>query len=87
MAVVHPHSLTYSAVRPLPGEQMVIYPGPFAAVVTEDGRTVERGVATDLPWTGDAAPGATAAATAERLPTASHYTSTRTSIAGRRSSR
>ncbi len=37
-------SLTYSAARPTPGDRTtIVYPGPFAAVVTDDGRILHRG--------------------------------------------
>lgn len=41
-------SLTYSAARPTPGDRTtIVYPGPFAAVVTDDGRILHRGRACD----------------------------------------
>ena len=45
------YSLTFTARRP-GGEIMrrVVYPGPFAAVVTDSGRVVLRGETTELPW-------------------------------------
>lgn len=45
------YSLTFAAYRP-GGETMrrVVYPGPFAAVVTDSGRVILRGEATEIPW-------------------------------------
>ena len=44
------HSLTYTAARPEAGTRSVLYRGPFAAVLDEDGRLVRRGEAAELPW-------------------------------------
>ena len=47
------YSITYSAVKPPVGTQRLIYRGPFAAVMTEDGTVIERGEVAQLPWKDD----------------------------------
>jgi DNA-directed RNA polymerase subunit RPC12/RpoP len=45
------YSITYSAALPAPGSgRRAIYRGPFAAVLTDDGRIVERGQEARVPW-------------------------------------
>mgnify|MGYP006280625527 CR=1 FL=1 len=44
------YSITYSAVKPGSATRRLVYRGPFAAVVTEDGRVIERGQVAELPW-------------------------------------
>jgi MoaA/NifB/PqqE/SkfB family radical SAM enzyme/SAM-dependent methyltransferase len=45
------YSLTFTAFRPGgTATRTVIYPGPFAAVITDSGRVVLRGEKTDIPW-------------------------------------
>ena len=48
----HPfHSVTYAAVKPPAGAwKTVLYRGPFAAAVTDDGRVLARGEHAELPW-------------------------------------
>ena len=46
------YSITYSAVKPVEREVCnLLYRGPFAAVITEDGRVVARGETASIPWT------------------------------------
>ncbi len=47
------YSVTYSAVRPSATTRPVMYRGPFAEVVTEDGRVLRRGEIVELPWQDD----------------------------------
>lgn len=44
------YSVTYSAVRPAATTRPVMYRGPFAGVVTEDGQVLRRGEIVELPW-------------------------------------
>jgi MoaA/NifB/PqqE/SkfB family radical SAM enzyme/SAM-dependent methyltransferase len=45
------HSLTFAAYRPGgTSTRTVIYPGPFAAVVTDSGRVLLRGQTAEIPW-------------------------------------
>ncbi|BBO90842.1 DUF5714 domain-containing protein [Desulfosarcina ovata] len=47
------HSLTFTAYRPeKPTTRPVIYPGPFAAVITDGGQVLLRGETTEVPWSG-----------------------------------
>ncbi len=48
----HPFlSITYAAVKPPRNQNAsVMYRGPFAAVITDDGTVIERGQAVELPW-------------------------------------
>jgi len=49
-------ALTYSAVKPPRDEKTtVMYRGPFAAVITDDGTLIERGQSAELPWRDDLA--------------------------------
>ena len=49
------YSITYRAVRPAAaGEETVVYRGPYAAVVTDDGRVLRRGVPATAPPPPDA---------------------------------
>ena len=51
------YSITYSAVKPVASEVCnVLYRGPFAAAITEDGRVVSRGETVTLPWTNGRVP-------------------------------
>ncbi len=52
----HPfYSITYTAFRPLPAEKSTaIYPGPYAAVVTDDGDLLLRGRTARVDWPFDA---------------------------------
>ena len=51
------YSLTYSAVKPVDSEVCnVLYRGPFAAAITEDGRIVPRGESVSIPWTNGRVP-------------------------------
>jgi len=50
----HPFcSVTYSAGRPAGSTRQVMYRGPFAGVVTDDGRVVRRGEIVEMPWRED----------------------------------
>ncbi len=50
----HPfYSVTYSAVRPANATRPVMYRGPFAGVVTDDGRLLRRGEIVELTWQDD----------------------------------
>ncbi len=40
-------SLTYSAAKPDPDCATLVYPGPFAAVITDDGKVLHRGLASE----------------------------------------
>jgi ubiquinone/menaquinone biosynthesis C-methylase UbiE len=45
------YSITYTAFRPLPPERSkVLYPGPYAAVMTDDGTLLLRGQTSELSW-------------------------------------
>jgi MoaA/NifB/PqqE/SkfB family radical SAM enzyme/SAM-dependent methyltransferase len=48
----HPfQSITYAAVKPTADTGTpIMYRGPFAAVLTDDGRVIERGQMAELPW-------------------------------------
>mgnify|MGYP006274261931 CR=1 FL=1 len=46
-------SVTYSAVQPAAATRPVMYRGPFAGVVTDDGRLLRRGKIVELPWQDD----------------------------------
>lgn len=50
------YSITYTAFCPLPPEKTpALYPGPYAAVVTDEGELLLRGRTTDINWPYDAA--------------------------------
>jgi SAM-dependent methyltransferase len=44
------HSITYSAIKPAPGTQKLVYRGPFAGVVTEDGELIRKGEVVEVSW-------------------------------------
>jgi len=45
------YSLTFTAYRPgAATTRTVVYPGPFAAVVTDSGQVILRGEKTEIPW-------------------------------------
>ncbi len=51
----HFYSVTYTAFRPMPEEKSpAMYPGPYAAVVTDDGELLLRGQVSEINWPYDA---------------------------------
>lgn len=44
------YSLTYRAVKPVEAETNVLYPGPFAGVITDQGELIPRGHSRKIPW-------------------------------------
>ena len=44
------HSLTYRAIKPDKTKAQILYPGPFAGVITDNGEVIPRGHVAELPW-------------------------------------
>ncbi|WP_300673638.1 DUF5714 domain-containing protein [Desulfoluna sp.] len=44
------YSLTYQAVKPDGKKAKILYPGPFAGVITDTGEMIPRGHSVELPW-------------------------------------
>ncbi|BCS96067.1 hypothetical protein DSLASN_16990 [Desulfoluna limicola] len=54
------YALTYRAVKPDGKRAKIMYPGPFAGVITDSGEMIARGQTMETTWPHESAPGASA---------------------------